>query len=285
MKKIVYISIVVVVVIFFFGSCNDCPLEESPTTVCEVREATITKFNPSLEEPTPPDTVWTPVAEYSIHTFLFPADKSNSGLLTNDSRFEDNDQIIMAEKKFPDPNGSGDLRAVIYDIFPFNSLMVGDLMVIDVTLDADPLLSEAQLRLYGKLFRMPEDFTSENADLFCEDYISNLDEDAISAFRDASTQYGASLPNAAKHSYQESDIVVIDGNGETVQGVSPPVATANDLLAEARDNAIDVTVSPGEVYYYKARNGQEFAVVIADISEGTFEPYKKRVTIMFTVLR
>ena len=285
MKRIIYILLIAGIMLFAFNFCNECPIDEAPTTVCEVRDATITKFNPSLQEPTPPDTVWVPVPEYSIHTFLFPADKSNSGLMTNDSRFEEQEQIIMADEKFPNPDGSGELKAVIYDIYPFNTLMVGDLMVIRVTLDPDPLLSEAVLRFYGDLARMPQDFTSENADLFCEDYISNLDEGDINSFRDNSSQYGAALPNASVHSYDEDDILVIDNDGNVLPGVSAPASVVNDLLSVARNNAIDVIVSPGEVYFYKARNGKEFAVVIADISEGTFEPFKKRVTIMFTALR
>jgi len=285
MKKIIYIMIIAAISIAYLNSCNDCPLENSPTTVCEVREATITLFNPSLQDPTPPDTVKLPVAEYSIHTFLFPIDKSNSGTLTNDSRFEDNDQLIVAQQSFPNPLGTGDLLAVIYDIFPFNSLMVGDIMVVKVRLNADPSLNEADLRFNGYLQRMPEDFMSENADEFCEDYIKVLTQDDIERFRANASQYGATLPNAILHNYDPSDITVIDNSGNTVQEVSPPVETINALLGEVQDNAVDITVKPGQVYYYKARNGKEFAMVIADLKEGTFEPNKRRVTIMFTALK
>jgi hypothetical protein len=285
MKKIIYIIAIAFISFTLLNSCNECPLENSPTTVCEVREATITVFNPSLRDPVPPDTVRFPVPEYSIHTFLFPIDKSNSGTLTNDSRFEDNEQLIMAQQPFPNPNGSGDLLAVIYDIFPFNSLMVGDLMVIRVRLNEDPTLNEADLRFYGYLERMPIDFLSENADEFCEDYISDIDEDYIEAFRQTASQYGRALPNAFIHSYDSDDVSVIDNQGNIVQGVDPPVVVVNELIDRAQNNAINVTVKPGQVYYYKARNGKEFAVVIADIKEGTFEPNKRRVTIMFTALR
>jgi len=285
MKKTIYIMIMASILIGFINSCNDCPLENSPTTVCEVREATITMFNPSLQDPTPPDTVRLPVPEYSIHTFLFPIDKSNSGTLTNDSRFEDNEQLIVAQQSFPNPLGTGDLLAVIYDIFPFNSLMVGDLMVVKVRLNTDPSLNEADLRFNGYMERMPEDFMSENADEFCEDYIKDLTQDDIEGFGLTASQYGAALPNAKFHNYEDSDITVIDNSGNTVQGATPPVETINDLLAKVQDNAVDITVMPGQVYYYRARNGKEFAVVIADIKEGTFEPNKKRVTIMFTALK
>jgi hypothetical protein len=284
MKKIIHIMIIASILIAF-NSCNDCPLENSPTTVCEVREATITLFNPSLDDPTPPDTVRLPVPEYSIHTFLFPMDKSNSGTLTNDSRFEDNEQLIVAQQAFPNPLGTGDLLAVIYDIFPFNSLMVGDLMVVRVRLNADPTLREADLRFNGYLQRMPDDFMSENADEFCEDYIKELTQDDIEGFRTSASQWGAVLPNAVFHDYEPSDITVIDNSGNTVPGVTPPVETINELLAKVQDNAVDITVKLGQVYYYRARNNKEFAVVIADIKEGTFEPNKRRVTIMFTALK
>ena len=277
----IYFLFFIFIGLLMTNSCNDCPLEKSPTTVCEVRDATITEFNPSLQEPVLPDTVWIPVPEYSIHTFLFPSDNSNSGMLTNDSRFEEEEHIIMAQVTFENPLGGDDLKAVIYDIYPFNSLMVGDIMVIDV----DSLLNFAVLRLFGKVARMPEDFMSENADTFCEDYIGELDEDNINSFGDAASTYGASLPNASVHFYNEDDIVVIDKSGEIVTNVTAPVVVVSELLAEAQDNAIDITVIPGQVYYYKARNSKEFAVVIADITEGTFEPNKKRVTIMFTALR
>jgi hypothetical protein len=284
MKKIIYI-IIIASLLITINSCNDCPLENSPTTVCEVREATITLFNPSLEDPTPPDTVRLPVPEYSIHTFLFPIDKSNSGTLTNDSRFEDNEQLIVAQQAFPNPLGTGDLLAVIYDIFPFNSLMVGDLMVVRVRLNSDPSLREADLRFNGYLQRMPEDFMSENADEFCENYIKDLTQDDIEGFRSSASQWGAALPNAVFHDYEPSDITVIDNSGNTVPGVTPPVVTINELLAKVQDNAVDITVKLGQVYYYRARNNKEFAVVIADIKEGTFEPNKRRVTIMFTALK
>lgn len=281
MKIKIYLLFFILIGLLMTNSCNDCPLEKSPTTVCKVREATITKFNPSLQEPILPDTVWIPVPEYSIHTFLFPSDNSNSGMLTNDSRFEEDERLIMAQESFLNPFGGDDLIAVIYDIYPFNSIMVGDMMVIGV----DSLLSFAVLRLYGKVARMPEDFMSENADEFCEDYIGEFDENYINYLREAASSYGASLPNASTHSYNEDNITVIDKSGNTITNVTAPVDVVNDLLAEARDKAIDITVVPGQVYYYKARNSKEFAVVIADITEGTFEPNKKRVTIMFTALR
>ncbi len=286
MKKVIYIIIIMAVIGFtFLNSCNECPIDSSPTTVCEVREATITEFNPSLKDPIPPDTVRLPVPEYSIHTFLFPIDKSNSGLLTNDSRFEDNEQLIVAQKVFPNPLGTGDLLAVIYDKFPFNSLMVGDMMVLKVRPNADPSLSEADLRFYGSLQRMPVDFFSENADEFCQDYMRNISEDDIEDFRANASKYGAALPNASVNIYTAEDIFVIDNMGNIVQGVDPPVVVINDLIDKTQDNAINVTVKIGQVYYYKARNGKEFAIVIADIKEGTLEPNKKRVTIMFTALK
>ena len=88
--------------------------------------------------------------------------------------------------------------------------------------------------------------------------------------------------------FRKDDILLIDSDNRDVTDQYKsqiPETVKRKLLENENANAIDITVRPGEVYYYKARNGKEFAVVIADIRQGTFEPYLKRVTIKFSEIR
>jgi hypothetical protein len=267
-------------IIVLIQACADCPVTQSPQNECNVRDATITLFNPRLIKLN--DTTLVPVPEYSIQTFQFPGDNSSSGSLPNDERFEKAQQIVVARQSFKGPNNE-DLFAVIYDVYPLNSEIAGDIMVDSVTIDESSATgSTAWLRFYGTLGRFPKDFNSEDANAFCETYLKSFTSSDLDNIRKNSSQYGKSLPNSRMQTYSAVDIVVLDSKDKPVTGVTVPADVQVKLLSSVSSTAVDIIVRPGEVYLYKARNGSEFAVVIADIRRGTFPPYIKRVSIKFS---
>jgi hypothetical protein len=74
---------------------------------------------------------------------------------------------------------------------------------------------------------------------------------------------------------------VLDALGADVTG---SVAVPSELLqrfAAVLAPAVDVQVHLGEVYYYQARSGAEFVVLIEDIRPGTLPPNLNRMTIKF----
>ncbi|MFW5662761.1 MAG: hypothetical protein ACOCZW_03465, partial [Bacteroidota bacterium] len=236
-----------------------------------------------------PDSVIVPVPTYSIHTFTFPADNFSSGTLTNDTRFDQSkfgQYIFLAEESYEE-NGVA-LTARLADIYPPNSLMVGDIMVI--TTDALNTPPRANLRFKGSLAEFPDKFFSEDAYKFCNEYLEGYrqqDED-FSDIADDARQFGSGLPTAVPYQYTNDDIIIVNQNNEDVtdQYISTiPRAVVNELKSKASSEAVDIIVEPGDVFYYKAVNGKEFALVIADIREGSFEPHLKRVTIKFSELK
>jgi hypothetical protein len=267
------------------SSCGDCPITEKPPVfLCEVREATITEFNPMLElRLIPPDSsVYVPVARYSIHTFEFPADQTSSGSLPNDERFNKSAQIAIATQPFS--NGSP-FTAALLDYAPVNPDIVGDILVDSVYIDANPANSKAYIRFYGHLARFPRDFASENSQDFC-DYLGTYSDEDLNNIRIDASLYGQELPNASNVVYDLNSIfLAINDKGQFDKNVSVPVEDKQDLIDKVEGKAINVEVSPGQVYFYRARNGRQFAVDISDIRAGSFSPNKNRVTIMFNPLK
>lgn len=285
--KYIYYMAAIAYIATIYG-CGDCILE-STAFPCRIREATVTRFDPRLI--LQPDSSLVPVPTYSIHTFTFPNDNTSSGLLSNDTRYDQNsytDQFIVIDE------GTFEVAGFVYtaklvSFQPPNSLTVGDMMVIGLSLDSVP--SVAYLRFRGSLARFPNDFYSEDAFKFCDEYLKDyrdqVDED-YSRIAGRASLYGGSLPNAARTDYTEDNIIVTDEFGYDVSALRKqdiPTDLRNRLLNNQSAFSVDLKVMPGEVYYYKAINGKEFAVIIADIREGTFEPFLKRVTLKFSELK
>lgn len=284
MKK--YIIFLLAAFSIAFISCDDCPLEKNddPSLDCQVREATITKFNPSLEERTAQaadgtdSTYYSPVPEYSIHALEFPMSQASSGSLPNDERFEDKEEIIVASVPFADKSP---YFAAILDTYPLNNILIGDIIVKNV----DDDLTSAKIRVAGKINSINDLFLSENADDFC-DFIDGVSSDELDDLRDGASKYGKDLPSSSQGTYDANDVVVVDENLNIVTDNPPAIAQEdiNSVLNIARDAAYDINVSPGDVFYYEATNGRDLIFVVVDISEGRFEPNKKRVTIMFNLI-
>ncbi len=281
-----YIIPIVFLFSFFLYSCGDCDLVTADYP-CRVREATITKFDPRLIQAN--DSTVYPVPTYSIHTFQFPSTNSSSGVLTNDTRFDQEnylDQYIVIDETSA-MAGVREVRLQLVDYYPVNEDITGDVMLIDIDTVGE---TGAYLRFYGSLARFPEDFYSEDAYKFCDEYLKNYreeDEDYAEISSQAS-RYGGGLENADAMSYNEDNLVVLDDDGEDITKTHLSLidqSVKDGLLNSSKANAADLHVFPGEVYYYKARNGKEFAIVIVDINRGAFEPNIKRLTLKFSELR
>lgn len=266
-------------------SCGDCPINEQPPVFsCNVREGTISEFNPRLIPRQVGDSIYLePVPKYSIHTYEFPSSNSSSGNLPNDERYIDNERIpiIPAIQFF----GISEYYAAIVDYFPANSTMIGDVMVVNVEVDAfNPMQSTADIKVFGSIARFPDNFYSENSDEFCA-FISSYSQEELNNLRIGAQLYGAFLPNATNINYTDDNFVVLNKNGTIVPGMTVPLEERQQLLANLGGASVTLRVSIGEVYFYRARNGQQFVFVVADIRPGTQPPNKNRVTLMFNPLK
>lgn len=285
-----------------FGCC-ECPLQEegNPVVVCNVREATITEFISTLDSATAiidgaPTVVYTPVPEYSVHTFEFPADFSSSGELTTDEEnfdpLEGKFEIIVAI----DPNsfevGGENFFAAIVDDTPANSDIVGDILVSGVLLPPPPAEAEATIRVYGKLAKHDSNFTSENSATYCAFAQGIIDRDELDDLRDNLREYGFNSPGltGTQRTYDViadfDSFVTLDSDGQRVDSPLAPLSNRMNLAnrVNTSESIVDIEIRIGEVYYYEARNGLRFLFVITNIAERLDNPLKKRVSIMYVQL-
>ncbi len=292
MKKILLLSLVLFSPIIF-NSCSDCPLVESkPIVYCSPREATVTEFNPDVTAFTikavdgvTDSTYYEPVKEYSIHSYQFPNDDSNSGITPNDERFNNKTVITVAQEAFAYNNKV--YYAAILDRIPANEDIKGDFIVANVDTLKNPMI--ASLRFYGYLVKTTLSFKKENSNDFCNDIIKNpsMTSDQLAKLRLSKVRFGDSTDFGK---FTSANVRVIDANGKLVSDplviAAIPASAIAKILASSSSKIIhDVVVKPGDVYYYQARNGREFVFAITDIRVGTFEPRKRRMTIMFNAIQ
>lgn len=281
MRKNILILALISALSFFINSCCDCPLEPSDLKMkCNVREASITDFNPNLTlKPSTSDTL-IPVPEFSIHTFLFPSDNNSSGSLPNDQRFATTSTITTLSIPFSDGQP---YYLAIMDNIPFNSNQNGDILVDSVFYDATtPTNSYAFLRIKGEIQRTNLLFNFDNAQLFC-DFVSNNSSNLLDLFKDVKL-YGIGIVGDSRiRSYSAADVKIINTAGKIVDNVTPLQSDINKILALAQQGT-DILVKPGDVFVYQAVNNRRFVFSIANIGLGMFQPFKKRVTIMFTAI-
>jgi hypothetical protein len=252
-----------------WASCSCPELEPDPIAEERVREATITQFDPRWDA-----TQNAPVPTYSIHTFLFPSTPGSSGSLPNDDRVGFGQLLILDEATF---NVGGALyRAQVFTNRPPNSVMQGDWMLVEVDVGANP--PTAWIRVAGRLGGpLPQPLLSASAEALLAYVRQNLGE--IRQAAQAATPYGRGLPTV--RTVNDALLRVLDASGADVTG---SVAVPPELLqrfAAVLAPAVDVQVRLGEVYYYQARSGAEFVVLIEDIRPGTLPPNLNRMTIKF----
>lgn len=304
-KNIIYFNLIIILIaisVLLLQSCCDCedPLIRPAEPACNVKNNALIEFKPGIKDTTvtgsdgKDSTYFKPLPDFATETFEFPATNSSSGSQPSDARFSSS-ALIVASETYKSLVFGADLNAVIYDLYPPNKEMLGDIMVTSVTLDADPMKSTARLRFYGSITRYSTDYPSENSGDFCEIFIP--DNTDMEALRANSSQYGEALSDdngnslsaqVTEGSYVENDISVVDKDGKKVTDDVPDDVVARILEKANSKGLVDITVSPGQVYYVKARNGREFAVHITGISQGVFpnDPIKKkRVYIMFAPIQ
>lgn len=234
-----------------------------------VREATITQFDPRWNTAQN-----TPVPTYSIHTFLFPSEPTSSGSLPNDDRIAFGNLLVVEQQTFQ-ANGQTYTAQAVTDRPP-NWIMRGDWMVVEVDSRVNP--PQAWIRVAGQLSPPLSDrLFSASA----EDFVNYL-QSHRQQFNDAArraTPSGAGIPDSRQ--LPDVRIRILDAQGDDVTGSVSPPPEILEMLRTALEPAIDVRVQIGEVYYYRAKNGSEFAVLIEDIRPGTLPPNLNRMTIKF----
>lgn len=273
MKNKSILIVLTITAILFLNSCNECPICEQQNQ-CKVREATITVFNPAMEQIN--DSTWVPLPEYSIHSFLFPEDDNSTGTLPNETGYQLKNKIRISELNYND--GLQDLSAILLSNYPSNDRMVGDLLLID----ADSISQTVTIRVSGEIYKLPNNFMLDDANLFCKEYIWNNQAEISEGYQLLSL-YGRDFIYAENEPFSIYDIKVFDMNGyETT--ANPPPTVANNLLSLVSGKTINLTVRKGKVFLYRARNGRIFVFAITNITHSTTPPYKKRMTILFTAL-
>ncbi len=246
-----------------------CPeLQPDPAADIRVREATITQF----------DARWntaqnTPAPTYSIHTFLFPSTPYSSGSLPNDDRVAFGRLLTLGQRDFV-ANGV-DYVAQAITARPPNWAMQGDWMVVEVDPQANP--PQAWIRVAGSLALLPDRLLSASAEDFVQYLRARLGQ--FNAAARSASLYGQALP--AWRQSSDVSVRVLDTQGNDVTGTVPVPPEVLQALSSLLSPAIDIRVEIGQVYYYRAKNGSEFAVLIEDIRPGTLAPNLNRVTIKF----
>lgn len=263
-----------------FWACS-CPLDDETVSVsCVVRETTITKFKPTLVMKIDTlannkyDTTYIPGPDYSVHTFAFPQTNANTGVLTNDDRFSNTEEIAIITKAF---SNNQPYKLAIFDQKPTNSDMRGDLMITEVDTMA---YAWATIRVSGYIYKMNHTFLSDNSQDYCN-FVQSLSDDELSDAIKNASKFGVALPNHTTKNYTMSDIIVLNSKNAQVTGITAPIADYTTLLDEANQNkVIDITVSKSEVYYYRTTNGKAFIFAVTQILPGV--PYKRKVGIIFS---
>lgn len=288
-KNIFKLLLLLPILATIFNGCNDCDLVGT-TYPCRVREGTIPLFDPRLIY-NQIDTLTTIVPTYNNQTFQFPNDNSSSGTLTNDNRYDTGDTLgqyyVIDSRSYNDPITGELLSAKLLNIYPPNPSMVGDAMVVSVA----PDFSYALVRFFGSVARFPQPFNFEDAYRFCNEYLpgykQTTGDDEFTNIASQSTIWGSAIafnnPTPAENNVRITNALNQDVTSQYLNTI--PQNILNELGSNKQTTGVDVQVRVGDVYYYRARNGKEFAVIVSNIFEGSLDPFIKRVTIRFSELK
>ncbi len=264
--------------IVFISGCGCPDLMTEATVEPRVREASITRFEPGFDKGQN-----LPVPQYSIHTFAFPANISSSGSLPNDFRISEGKEIVLAKKEFQ--AGPDLFTAILSTQYPTNDTLTGDIMVVSV----DRINRRACIRFAGELAAISKGFTSGSAPDFANflKTLINPPPGQVPSWETAATPFGATSPGVSRCGASSQTIIkTIDRQGNDVTALHPvPASIVAELLAQRVAKSVEIEVTIGDIYYYKARNGIEFAVLIEDVFEGSLLPNLQRITIKFTEIK
>ena len=257
--------------------CFEPALQEQDGTVI-VREATLPEFNSTIVGSNPDPS-------FNIAMFKFPASVQSSGELPNDGRFA-NGTYTSIEANYP----KRDLTSYYVFSSPPNSIMAGDFMVVDV----DPTARVATMRVSGRLAKLPNNpALTDNAATFADEirkYVASMTPTAgltvCQMFEAQTVLYGTTT---AVPGQSFDKMFVKTNSGADTNVVYPtnwPVDAATGMLLPPIKESSDIgfyniTVNPGDWFYYKAKNGMAFFVVVTNIQSGILVPYINRVTFKF----
>lgn len=261
-----------------------CPeLTTGPVQDPRVYNQTITEFNAGWNPPSDPNNPTdrgTPVPRFAIATFEFPATASSSGSFPNDSRFSSGRGLELDREVFTNPADAHTYSALLVNRSPSNRELQGDIMVVSVDLNSNP--RTARLRFSGRLFRFPGTLGSGSATDFIDYIKANANTvQQLDQLRGVASLFGNGLGSEGA---ARLDTIVIDSLGRERMNVPVPDAVRQELSTNEVEFYYDITVTIGEVYYYVADNGVEFAIHIEDIFEASLAPNQRRVTIKFAAL-
>ncbi|GAB5466000.1 MAG: hypothetical protein Kapaf2KO_14360 [Candidatus Kapaibacteriales bacterium] len=298
-------------VAFLINGCCDClePSEVEGDLSCEVRESTITEFDPSVEltevttnDPLNPiDSIYTPLDPYSIHAFRF-GQGGITGTLENDDRFNSEEGIDrISVESYEIPNTT--LRFAILDNAPANKDINGDILIEDVSIDPTGAGTFAIMRVKGYIGLYNQNFWSESSRDYC-DFIRFNQEDLKSRYLNSPnpdySQYGQDLPpNKLNTNTLTPQYAIIDENGNIITddvnilnfnlfGLTPAQLRGLANNIEREPVAIySIRIEVGDVFYYLAENGREYLISIINIDERDGGPnqepaVKRRVSILFS---
>ena len=270
-------------------SCTECPITtQDPVFLCETRIVTIEKFNPNFTVVPGSNGASDTVVldpDYNIGIYQFPLNSSSTGSFPNDSRFTDAELLPVASVPFVENNTL--YYANFMDSYPTNENMVGDILVREVDLTTNP--PNALLRFAGSIQLFDVNYLNEDAQAFC-DYVKAQQGTIADEFGYMTQQnlYGKNQAGAITTNYDTNPVVISDKNGKIIGTVgqagvpNPPTSTIDELRNLAgQKNSIDLSVVPGNVYLYIAKNGKRFIFFITELRESNIIPFRKRASIMF----
>ncbi len=272
-----------VVLLALVAGCGCPELTTGPVQDPRVYNQTITEFNAGWNPPADPANPadrGTPVPRFAIATFEFPATASSSGNFPNDSRFSTGRGLELDRAVFTNPADARTYSALLVNRSPSNRELQGDIMVVSVDLNSNP--RTARLRFSGRLFRFPTPLGSGSATDFIDYIKANANSvEQLDQLRGVASLFGNGLGSQGA---ARLDTIVIDSLGRETMNVPVPDAVRAELTTNEVEFYYDITVTIGEVYYYVADNGVEFAIHIEDIFEASLAPNQRRVTIKFAAL-
>lgn len=277
MKITTILSIAVTAAVLTSCCCFEPEVSDATGTII-VREVTLAEFNSTMNGNTPDP-------RFSIAMFKFPGSVSSSGDLPNDSRFS-NGMWTSATADYP----ARGLTSYYVFSTPPNKMLSGDFLAADVR----STLREADLRVRGKLYMLPANpaLLSDDASTFANElrkFIASqqppagqtlcqmLDSKAIdfgtTVVADA---IGYDSMYVKKSNGADTNIVyptnwVTDSKGNLL----PPIKSVDDV------RTYEITLKPGDWFYYKAVNGMSFYVLVSNIQAGILPPYIDRITFKY----
>lgn len=268
-------------IMLFINSCCDCPLKETTINIkCNVREVSITDFDPSRVF-NQADNTYVPSRTYSIHSFLFPNDFSSSGSLPNDERFRTLSTLSIIRIPFSDGRP---YFLTIFDDLPLNSDQNGDILVDSVYIDPVSFLNNyAYIRVKGFIEKLNSQFLLDDANAFCKFIEDKQVQNEIQQKFQTTKLYGLGLSFAeVLRKYNQNSIKVVDAQNNEVLNIVPGLNDIQKVLDIFNKDGIDLKVKMGDVFVYRAINMRKFVFAVVNIGTGQLDPFKKRVTIMFT---